>query len=193
MHRYLTILLALTFLLFATAAIAQTSSSSGQYSNPSSASPQASSSQAGASSQQTIEGCLVKESSDFFLVPKSGNPIKLEATAREDLAEHEGHKVKVTGNETSMGAAASGSSAGTAGTAAGTPSSAERNPSSAASGAVGSSAGQSGTAGSAGAASETSGELHKLADREMTVSKLQHIAASCPADWNPSVPIPRSR
>ncbi len=208
MRRYLSILLGAAFLLFATAVIAQTSSSSGQYSNPSSTNSQASPNQTGTSgAQKTAEGCIAKQGTDFFLIPKSGNPVKLQASNTEELTEHEGHQVKVSGTESSLSAAggtsgsetgtsassqqpssASGTSAGTSGTAAGS-SGAGQNPSAGTSGSVGASAG---TSGASAGTSASSNNLEQMATEQMSVSKIKHIAASCPANWNPSVPMPSS-
>lgn len=47
----------------------------------------------------SVEGCLVKEANDFFLVPSSGNPITLQGSAGQDLSAQEGHLVRIHGTE----------------------------------------------------------------------------------------------
>jgi hypothetical protein len=173
-RRYVKALVGLAFLLFATIAIAQTY---GQQNNPPSTSTSTSqaSTTPATENQKTIEGCLFKEQSDFFLVPESGNPIKLQATAGENLDEHSGHKVKLSGNEiaVSAGAASTSTSGGVAGTpTAGTSNATgQSNPSSTTTGTP--TARQK--TGTAGTATGTGKDLHKLATKEMTVSNIQHL------------------
>ncbi len=189
MRRCISIVAGLAFLLFGVVAFAQYGSSS--QSNSSSNTSQATSSTPNGQ-QSSIEGCLVKEQTDYFLVPKSGNPIELQASASEDLSKHEGHRVKVRGNESPISAGSSASTSGAAGGASGaavgsSSGTNQTNPSS--SGAIGSQAGSS-QAGAAGTASGTGNDLHKLASEQISVVEVQHVAASCPANWNPKVPIP---
>ena len=199
MRKYLTIVMACAFLLFVIGAVAQTSGQYGSSSTtPSTSQSPSSGSQAGTSTSgaQSIEGCLAKEKSDFFLIPQSGNPIKLEASSGANLSEHVGHKVKISGTEMAMGntsgtsttASNAGTAGGTAGTTAGSTSGTESEKSS--SGAIGSQTGATGSSGSMGTSSGTGDELHKLASSEFTVSNIKHEASSCPAGWNPSVPTP---
>lgn len=197
MRRYITTSTGLSFVLFAWFAMAQTYGSAQSNNPPSSMTTQTTTSQATTTKlpQTSVEGCLIKEQSDFFFVPKNGNPIKLQPTSSANLSKHEGHRVNISGQEMpiSAGAAANmgtGKSGGMAGTAAGTPpTSSEMNPSG--SGAIGTQTGESATA-AMGTATGTGNDLHKLATQEMRVTKLQHVATSCPANWNPSVPTPSS-
>jgi hypothetical protein len=200
MRKSLVIAVGCAFLLFAVAATAQTSDNSGQYGNQSTTSKtetQSSTSQSSTSTQmgapsgaQTVEGCLVREQTDYFLVPQSGNPIKVQASAGEDYSEHAGHKVKVTGSESALSEGGMGSSAGTAGTAASTPATGSQAQTSS-SGAMSAPAGSAGSSSAgSGMATGTGNDLHRMADQQITVIKLQHIAATCPVNWNPKVPTP---
>ncbi|MFB3815412.1 MAG: hypothetical protein ACE14L_15010 [Terriglobales bacterium] len=178
-------------LLVSTMVIAQTY---GQQNNPPSA--QTSSTQTSAATdtgnQKTVEGCLMKEQADFFLVPKSGDPIKLQAKAGENLDAHAGHRVKVSGSETSISAATgTGTAGGVTGSAAAGASGTTTGQTTPGAGTVGAPT-QTPQTGGAGTAAGASSDLHKMATREMTVSNIQHVAASCPANWNPKVPTPSS-
>ncbi len=51
-----------------------------------------------------IEGCIVKESTDFFLIPQRGRPFKLQSN--QDLSANEGHRVSVSGKEMPLTSAA---------------------------------------------------------------------------------------
>ena len=101
----------------------------------------------------------MKEGSDYFLIPRSGNPIQLQAGG-QDLAAHEGHKVKVSGPESSLSASTSEPGAS------GMP--------------------------QTGAASGSGNDLHRLSEKEIMVSKIDHVAGSCPANWNPKVSTSKS-
>jgi hypothetical protein len=199
MRKSLVIAVGCVFLLFAIAAIAQTDTS-GQYGNQSTTSKtetQSSTSQSSTTTQMgaptgapTIDGCLVRERTDYFLIPRSGNPIKVLTSAGEDLSEHAGHEVKVTGPESALSEGGMGSSAGTAGTAASTPTTGSQDQT-ASSGAMSAPAGSTGTSSmGSGMATGTGNELHRMADQQITVIKLQHVAATCPVNWNPKVPTP---
>ncbi len=65
--------------------------------------------------EHNVEGCLIKESSDFYLLPEHGRPFKLQSN--QDLSANEGHKVMVTGKETGLNAAAGAASPSAAGSA----------------------------------------------------------------------------
>lgn len=221
MRKYMTALVGVAFLLFTLGAMAQTSSSSssGQYGNPSASTssqsqsqtesyPRSStSSQATATGEQrTLQGCVAEEQGQFFLIPQSGNPIRLEPSSRQSLEKHVGQQVTVSGNESSLSASA-GSSGGMAGTTAGTNTEAQTGTSQ--SGAVGSQTGQpddsgsmssqtgqsAGTSGSMGSQMGQSGsmngganQLSGMADRQISVQSINKIASSCPANWNPNFP-----
>ncbi len=70
--------------------------------------------------EHNVEGCIIKESADFFLLPEHGHPFKLQSS--QDLSPDEGHKVVVSGKETALNAAAGASpaAAGSAPAASGT-------------------------------------------------------------------------
>jgi hypothetical protein len=212
MRKHVTCLVALAFLLFVVGATAQTSSSgqsqpstttttttTTQQANPGS-SDQTQDQRSGMShaktssqtsgAEQTVEGCIVKESSDYFLIPSHGNPIELQASSGQDLSAHAGHKVKVHGTESSLGASSSmgaGGTGGAAGTAAtSTTTTTESGAQSSTRSSVSEPAGSSGSS-QAGEASGTGNNLHRLATKEMTVVKLDHVAVTCPVNWNPRV------
>ena len=135
-----------------------------QESTPSQANPATSSptAQSGteASNQSSLEGCIVRQQTDYFLQPDSGQPVKLNSS--EDLSQHVGHRVRVQGT----------SSAGTASSAA-----------NAAGNAAGNQAGNA-----ASAAGNAAGDAAKAAESqaganapEITVTKVEMISESCPS------------
>ena len=95
MRKYLAVTVALAFLLFVAGAMAQAGSQSGQQGTMgteqqsgqqagqqgSMGADQQSSSASSQASSKTVEGCIAREATDFFLVPKDGNPILLQAGA----------------------------------------------------------------------------------------------------------------
>ncbi len=195
MRKYLAISVGFAFLLFMATAMAQEgatgsssqypSASSGQSSqagqpSESSGSMQGENSSKSAGKTRTVEGCIAQEQTDYFLIPKNGNPILLQASGSENPSGHVGHRVKVKGNEQAVSA---GSGSGMSGGAAGTASSsapsqqsgAESNPSAVGSQASQPSGAQSGAAG---------GELRQNADKEISVDKITMVSETCPADWN---------
>ncbi len=97
-----------TMLLYASAAVAQVSSR-----------PKSSTTTTTTTTTRTtvsgpehnIEGCVVSESGDFFLIPERGQPFKLQATANQNLSAQEGHKVVVKGKELSASASGQSSAA----------------------------------------------------------------------------------
>ncbi|MGI9103449.1 MAG: hypothetical protein ACR2IF_13505 [Terriglobales bacterium] len=176
MRKHITCLVLLAILLFALGAMAQTSSSSQTTTTTTTTTTGPS---------RTIEGCIIKEASDFFLVPAHGNPIELQASAGQDLNAHEGHKVKINGVESALSATnTSATVAGTAG-AAGVSTSASTAPAGN-TGAISSNSG-AGSQGSAGVSTGTGNDLHKLATQQMSVAKLTHVSETCPVNWNPNV------
>ncbi len=180
MRKHITCLVVLAFLLFSIGVMAQSSSSSQSTSTTTTTTTTGPS--------RTIEGCIVKEASDFFLIPAHGNPIELQASAGEDLKAHEGHKVKVNGVETSLSASsASSNSGGASGTAEANTSASNKESGSA--GAIGSNSG-SNAQGSTGVATGTGNDLHKLATQQLAVAKLTHVSETCPVNWNPNVHTP---
>lgn len=176
-----------------------TSSTSDQTSSQSGSS-MGQSNQSGSSSQmsssgkaKTIEGCVVREESDYFLVPKRGTPVRISSTGAGDISGHVGHQVKAHGTESmasSMGAGTSGQ-AGTSGTVAG----GETSGTSAqagqeTSGAVGTPttppSGTAGAAGTTGTAGSGTGALHSAANREIVVDRVDMVSETCPSNWNPT-------
>ncbi len=66
--------------------------------------------------EHNVEGCLLKEAGEFFLIPERGEPFLLQPAANQDLSPQEGHRVMVSGKE--MSAAQNAAAAGATGTAA---------------------------------------------------------------------------
>jgi hypothetical protein len=50
--------------------------------------------------EHNIEGCVVREGSDFFLLPQRGAPFKIQSS--QDLSANDGHRVMVSGKETAL-------------------------------------------------------------------------------------------
>jgi hypothetical protein len=46
--------------------------------------------------QSSLEGCVIKRQTDYFLQPETGEPVKLNSS--QDLSQHVGHHVRVEGN-----------------------------------------------------------------------------------------------
>ena len=46
--------------------------------------------------QSSLEGCVIKSETDYFLQPETGEAVKLNST--QDLSQHVGHRVRVEGN-----------------------------------------------------------------------------------------------
>ncbi len=47
-------------------------------------------------SQSSLEGCVIKHETDYFLQPENGKPVKLNSS--QDLSQHLGHRVRVEGS-----------------------------------------------------------------------------------------------
>jgi hypothetical protein len=85
-------------------ATSPSSSSSTQSNTQNSTSSQAnpatsnSMSQSGTSTtnQSSLEGCVIKRETDYFLQPETGQPVRLNSS--RDLSQHVGHQVRVEGN-----------------------------------------------------------------------------------------------
>ncbi len=94
MRKNVLLLSAFAMLLYVSSAVAQTR-------------PQSSTTTTTTTTQTTVsgpehnvEGCVVSESGDFFLIPQRGEPFKLQAS-NQNLGALEGHKVIVSGKELS--------------------------------------------------------------------------------------------
>ena len=204
MRKQLALGLAAAFLLFALAAVAQTSGSYGQNtpsqdsqsttttttqsdttqqdqsgsmsgsSQPGSWGTQTSSSNAASSS--SLEGCVVRQQTDFFLIPQSGNPVHLTDSGSANLGSHVGHHVRVQGSQSMAGLTSPGTSdttGGATGTASGTTGG------SSTSDTTGSTIGANSGSNSGG-----SNDMHSAATQDMQVSRVDMISESCPANWN---------
>jgi hypothetical protein len=212
MRKYLIGVVALSFLLFALGLMAQYPGNSGQTTNPQSGtsssqnpnSPpgdetgkQAPSTSSGSQSSmgsehqgktKTVEGCVVREESDYFLIPKHGNPVRLDGSGANDVSAHLNHRVKIHGNESAWSGA--GSSAGTTGGTSGSmanPSTSEPSTSSSTAGSAGTTGSVSGSTSPGASASGTTsgtGNLHSVARNEIAVERIDMVSESCPANWN---------
>lgn len=190
MRKYFVFAIAVAFLLFVLGAVAQTSSSMNNNQATTTTTTTTTTNQTTTSGpQRTIEGCVIKEAADYFLIPRSGKPIELQPTSGEDLSAHEGHRVKIQGMESSLNASTAAGTAGTGGTAgaaANMPPASSQAQGAAAAGSIKSQTGGM-EANTGGAATGTGNDLHRLANRQMSVVKITHVAETCPVNWNPSV------
>jgi hypothetical protein len=66
----------------------------------------------GSSGNASVEGCIVQEETDYYLIPKSGNPIHLTPSANANPSAHVGHHVTATGTETATSGGSSASGGG---------------------------------------------------------------------------------
>jgi hypothetical protein len=74
-----------------------------------------STSSADSGQQQTVEGCIVRRESAFYIQPASGSQTKLNAgSSGQNLSSHEGQHVRITGNQTPSSGQASSSQTSTA-------------------------------------------------------------------------------
>ncbi|MFB3812917.1 MAG: hypothetical protein ACE14L_02310 [Terriglobales bacterium] len=144
---------------------------------------------------RSVEGCVVREQTDFYLIPRSGNPIHLTASASENLDQYVGQRVKAHGAESSWGGAMTGSAspgaAGTTGAATGSAQGSMGSTQTGTTGAVGAETGtrpQTGSSVGQTGAMGTSGEdrIRQAADKHLTVDRVTKVESSCPSDWNPS-------
>ena len=60
--------------------------------------------------QQNMEGCIVRQQTDYFLQPENGQMVKLNSS--QDLSQHVGHHVRVQGQMENNGTASSTSTSG---------------------------------------------------------------------------------
>jgi hypothetical protein len=123
-----------------------------------------------ASSSPSVEGCIVRQQTDYYLQPETGQPIKLNSSSR-DLGEHVGHRVRVTGSMSQgQGASAAGSSSyGQSGTSSVSNST----------GGNSSSTADRNSAGTQGAGTQSNSVNGPT--QEMLVSRVDMISETCPA------------
>ena len=156
------------------------SDTSGTYGSAQTSSTMGSSSKKG--KEKTVEGCVVRQQTDYFIFPKSGQPMHISSTG-QDVSAHLGHHVKLHGTEqpSSARSAYGSTSGGASGTAV-----------SNSSGATGSSSGSTGnvganTAGMTGNASTASGSVNEADtgaanNKEIVVDRVDMVSESCPAN-----------
>lgn len=132
---------------------------------------------------KTVDGCIVKEKTDYFIQPASGERERLSGS--QDLASHVGHHVRVEGTEQSAMASNSGSnpsgSSDTNTTASndrsstsGTASSETQN------NANGSIAGNAGSSNATGTSASSSD--NNWSGKDLLVTRVDMVSESCPAD-----------
>ncbi|HVZ16176.1 MAG TPA: hypothetical protein VG897_03610 [Terriglobales bacterium] len=131
--------------------------------------------------QQTLEGCIVQENTDYFLQPATGDRERL--TGSQDLASQVGKHVRLQGSEeSSMASAATANSGSTATnqTPNSQPGSSEtqNNPA----GSIAGNAGSSNATGSAGNGSASSSANGNWTGKDFMVTKVETVSESCPAD-----------
>lgn len=115
MRRYLVAIVALAFLLATAQTFAGTSSSQTSSTTTTTTTTQTTAT----GPEHGIEGCVVKEGADFFLIPQRGAPFKLQAN--QDLSADDGHHVMVKGKESSLPPATGSMTPGNMGPAASAP------------------------------------------------------------------------
>ena len=174
--------------LFTVAASAQSASdnntAAGSTAQSSSSAPSQSSassdmsSQASANSQQTLEGCIVKDNTDYFIQPMSGERRHLTGSS-QDLSSNVGKHVRVQGTDESTAASASATSPSSS-TSASSDRTATSGSSSAESqnNAAGSIAGNAGSSNASGTGASASSSMGK----DFLVTKVEKVSESCPAD-----------
>ena len=117
-------------------------------------------------SAKTLEGCIVKENTDYFIQPASGDRERLSSS--QDLSSQVGHHVRVEGSEQSN-TAASNNRTSTSGSAS---SETQNN----ANGSIAGNAGSSNATGTGPAANNS------WNGKDFLVTKVDTISESCPAD-----------
>jgi len=159
--------------LFTALAAAQTSSSSNNNSSSSSSMQNGQSNTSSMNNEQasnsdtnkTIEGCIVKENTDYFIQPASGERERLSSS--QDLSSQVGHHVRVEGTE--QNATASNDRNSTSGSA-----SAETQNN--ANGSI------AGNAGSSNATGTSASANNNWTGKDFLVTKVETVSESCPAD-----------
>ena len=104
MRKNVLLLSAFAMLLYVTSAVAQTRPQS----STTTTTTQTTTTVSGP--EHSVEGCVMSESGDFFLIPQRGEPFKLQAS-NQNLSALEGHKVMVSGKELSAAGQSSGANA----------------------------------------------------------------------------------
>lgn len=139
----------------------------GDQSNSASNSGSDSESAGNSGAHKTLEGCLVKENTDYFIEPMNGQREKLNST--EDLSSKVGKKVRVEGSE--QDATASSASSSSPSNTSGSGSAETQN------NAAGSIAGNAGSSNATGTGASAAGSN----SREFQVTKIETVSESCPA------------
>ena len=138
--------------------------------------------------EKTLEGCIVREQTDYFIQPKTGDRERL--TGSQDLSSHVGHQVKVHGMEQSSTAANSNGNVGVSGTAGTSGSMASNSDRTSTSGsaksetennAAGSIAGNAGSSNATGTGASSSSS-NNWTGKDFMVTRVDMVSESCPAD-----------
>jgi hypothetical protein len=149
-------------------AAGSTAQSSSSAPSQSSASSSDMSSPAAANGQQTIDGCIVKENTDYFIQPLLGDRRHLAGS--QDLSSNVGKHVRVQGTDESTTASAAASTNDRTATSGSASSETQNN----AAGSIAGNAGSSNASGTGPAASSM--------DKDFLVTKVEKVSESCPAD-----------
>jgi len=128
--------------------------------------------------EKTLDGCIVKEQTDYLIEPAMGDRERLTGS---DVSSHVGHHVKVHGTEAAASASNSSGAAGTTGSMAsndrtstsGSASSESQN------NAAGSIAGNAGSPNATGTAASSGSNW---SGKDFMVTKVDMVSDSCPAD-----------
>jgi hypothetical protein len=120
------------------------------------------------SDETILEGCVVKDQSDYFIQPVSGERERL--TGPQDFSSKLGQHVKVSGTEQTTSASAVGDRTATSGSAS---SESQNN----AAGSIAGNAGSSNASGTGASASANSSWTGK----DFMVTKVETVSESCPA------------
>lgn len=138
--------------------------------------------------EKTVEGCVVRRETDYFIFPKNGQPEHI-ASSGQDVSTHLGHHVKLHGTEqpSSAQTAYGTTSGGTSGMAGSASSSSGSGSNSGSTGNVGAN-----TAGTTGNASTASGSVNEsdtgaANNKEIVVDRLDMISESCPSNIQKNV------
>ena len=133
--------------------------------------------------EKTLDGCVVKEQSDYFIQQKDGDRERLAGT--QDFSAHVGHEVMVHGSE--QASMASNSSAASKDMSA--PASSDRTSTSGSAStetqnnAAGSIAGNAGSSNATGTGATTSTSASSSwSGKDFMVTKVDMVSTSCPAD-----------
>ncbi len=136
--------------------------------------------------QKSIDGCVVRQGSDYYLVDKRGDLYRLNAT--EDLSAHVGHHVRVKGQKASSSAESQTGQQTQPPDQTGTSTSGQTGATGGVSGQTGTTPqtgtgaqSQTGAVGGPAGSTQGMGGMSTANAIALTVSSVQHISDTCPA------------